>query len=184
MRRPRCSAGKGKYAKLTWDENQTQLAFLSDRDDAAAKQPKWKLYRWDRQAPAATVLVSGDMPGFRKEFVISDKGTLSFSKDGTRVFFACAPPPPEKKDDAADAPADDTKAVVDLWSYKDDYIQPIQKVRAERDRNRTFTAAYLIPERKIVQLGDARAGDGHAFGERAMGDGVGRPRIPRAGRLR
>ena len=148
------AAGKGKYAKLTWDENQTQAVFLSDRDDAAAKQPKWKLYRWDRQSPAATVLVSGDMPGFRKEFVISDKGPLSFSKDGTRVFFACAPPAPEKKDDAADAPADDTKAVVDLWSYKDDYIQPIQKVRAERDRNRTFTAAYLIPERKIVHLGD------------------------------
>ena len=147
--------GKGKYAKLTWDENQTQMVFLSDRDDAAAKQPKWKLYRWDRQAPAASVLVSADMPGFRKEFVISDKGTLSFSKDGTRVFFACAPPAPEKKDAAADAPADDTKAVVDLWSYKDDYIQPIQKVRAERDRNRTFTAAYLIPEHKIVQLADS-----------------------------
>jgi dipeptidyl aminopeptidase/acylaminoacyl peptidase len=146
--------GKGKYAKLTFDENQTQLAFLSDRDDATAKQPKWKLYGWDRKAASASVLVSGDMPGFRKEFAISDKGTVSFSKDGTRVFFACAPPPPEKKDDA-DAPADDTKAVVDLWSYKDDYIQPIQKVRADRDRNRTFTAAYLIPERKIVQLADA-----------------------------
>ena len=146
-------AGKGKYAKLTWDENQTQLAFLSDRDDAASKQPKLKLYQWDRKSAAASVLVSGDMAGFRKEFAISDKGTLSFSKDGTRVFFACAPPLPEKKDDA-DAAPDDTKAVVDLWSYKDDYIQPIQKVRADRDRNRTFTAAYLIPERKIVQLAD------------------------------
>ena len=83
-----------------------------------------------------------------------------------------------------DAPADDTKAVVDLWSYKDDYIQPMQKVRAERDRNRTFTAAYLIPERKIVQLGRYRAGDRDAFGERAMGDGVGRSRIPCDCRLR
>jgi dipeptidyl aminopeptidase/acylaminoacyl peptidase len=149
------AGGKGKYARLTWDENQTQLAFLSDRDDSAASQPKWKLYRWERQAPAASVLAAGDMPGFRKEFVISDKGALSFSRDGKRLFFACAPPAPEKKPDAADAPADDSKAVVDLWSYKDDYIQPIQKVRAERDRNRTFTAAYLIPERKIVQLGDS-----------------------------
>ncbi|MCU1236565.1 MAG: peptidase prolyl oligopeptidase active site domain protein [Candidatus Solibacter sp.] len=146
-------AGKGKYAKLIFDENQTLLAFLSDRDDAAAKQPKFKLYLWDRKAPAASVLVSGDMPGFRKEFAISDKGNLSFNKEGTRVFFACAPPPPEKKDEA-DAPADDTKAVVDLWSYKDDYIQPMQKVRAERDRNRTFIAAYLIPEHKIIQLAD------------------------------
>ena len=147
--------GKGKYAKLTWDENQTQVAFLSDRDDAAAKQPKFKLYGWDRKAPTASVLVSGDMPGFRKELAISDKGTLSFSKDGTRVYFACAPPPPEKKEEAADAPVDENKAVVDLWSYKDDYIQPMQKVRAERDRNRTFTAAYLIPEKKIVQLADS-----------------------------
>ena len=150
--------GKGKYAKLTWDENQAQLAFLSDRDDAAAKQPKWKVFRWERQAAAASVLASADMPGFRKELVISDKGNLSFSRDGTRVFFGCAPPAPEKKDDAADASTDD-KAVVDLWNYKDDYIQPIQKVRAERDRNRTFTAAYLIPEHKLVQLADATLAD-------------------------
>ncbi len=81
-------AGKGKYIKLTWDENQTELAFLSSHDDADAKQPKWKLYGWDRQAPAASVLASSETPGFRKEFAISDKGNLSFSKDGTRVFFA------------------------------------------------------------------------------------------------
>src|ERR1035437_5029653 len=81
-------AGKGKYAKLTWDENQTELAFLSDRDDAT---PTWKVYRWDRQAGAAEQVASSDTPGFRKEFAISDKGNLSFSKDGTRGFFFCCP---------------------------------------------------------------------------------------------
>ncbi|HEY8204418.1 MAG TPA: hypothetical protein VIF81_06810, partial [Pyrinomonadaceae bacterium] len=30
-------AGKGKYQKLTWDEEQTELAFISDRDDQEAK---------------------------------------------------------------------------------------------------------------------------------------------------
>jgi dipeptidyl aminopeptidase/acylaminoacyl peptidase len=145
-------AGKGKYQKLTWDENQTQMVFLSDRDDAASKPPKQKLYRWDRLG-AAVELVSAATPGFRAGFVISDKGTLSFSKDGSRVFFGVAPPAEQKKEEA-DAAADD-KAVVDLWSYTDDYIQPIQKVRAARDRDRTFTAAYLIPEKKVVQLADA-----------------------------
>src|ERR1035438_6092393 len=57
--------GKGKYSKLTVDENQTELAFLSDRDDAAARQPKWKVYRWDRQASAAAELVSDQTPGLR-----------------------------------------------------------------------------------------------------------------------
>ncbi|MBS1859442.1 MAG: S9 family peptidase [Acidobacteria bacterium] len=143
--------GKGKYDKLTWDEAQTQLAFLSDRDDAASKQPKWKLYRWDRKAGAAAAIAGADSPGFRKEFAVSDNGNLTFSKDGTRVFFGVAPAQPEKK---ADDTPEDEKAVVDLWSYKDEYIQPIQKVRAARDRNRTYTAAYLIPEEKVVQLGD------------------------------
>ncbi|MDR3698529.1 MAG: prolyl oligopeptidase family serine peptidase [Candidatus Sulfopaludibacter sp.] len=146
-------AGKGKYLKLTWDEKQTELAFLSSHDDADAKQPKWKLYGWDRQSPAAAELVSAATPGLRAGFAISDKGNLSFSKDGTRLFFGCAIPAPVKPD-AAESSTDD-KAVVDLWSYKDDYIQPIQKVRATRDRDRTFTASYSISGHKLVQLADA-----------------------------
>ena len=177
-------AGKGKYAKLTWDENQTQLAFLSDRDDAAAKQPKWKLYQWDRKSPAATVLVSGDMPGFRKEFAISDKGALEFLQGRHARVLRLRAAAAGKEGRWAEAAADDNKAVVDLWSYKDDYIQPIQKVRADRDRNRTFTAAYLIPERKIVQLGRCEAGDGDALGEPAVGAGFRRPRVPCDGGLR
>ncbi|MBZ5726285.1 MAG: prolyl oligopeptidase family serine peptidase [Acidobacteriia bacterium] len=151
--------GKAKYLKLTWDEKQTQLAFLSNRGDPN-KPPTWKVFHWVRTTGVAHPLVSAEMLGFRKEFVISDKGNLSFSRDGTRVFFGCAPPgPPEKKDDAAADASTDDKAVVDLWSYKDDYIQPIQKVRATRDRDRTFTAAYLIPERRLVQLGDTELAD-------------------------
>jgi dipeptidyl aminopeptidase/acylaminoacyl peptidase len=146
--------GKGKYSKLTFDESQTQMAFLSDRDDAAAKQPKWKIYRWDRKGPAAEA-VSSQTPGLENGFAISDKGALSFSRDGSRLFFGVAVPglEPKPEADSADASTDD-KAVVDLWSYKDEYLQPVQKLRATRDRDRTFTAAYLIPEHKLVQLAD------------------------------
>jgi dipeptidyl aminopeptidase/acylaminoacyl peptidase len=144
-------AGKGKYGRLTWDENQTELAFLSDRDDSAAKDPKWKVYLWDRKAPAATELASVQSPGFRQGFIVNDRAPISFSKDGARLFFGCAPPAATRDSAAADT---EDKAIFDLWHYNDDYIQPIQKVRAERDRNRSFTAAYLILERKLVQLGD------------------------------
>jgi len=146
------ASGKGKYSRITWDEKQQRMAFLSDKDDAAAKQPKWKLYLWDRQAPAASEAVSAATPGFKQEYVLSDKGNLSFSRDGSRLLFGVAPPHPDKKE--ADDTPDDDKAHVELWSYKDDYIVPIQKVHAERDRNRTFTAAYLLNEKKVVQLAD------------------------------
>lgn len=134
---------KGKFAKLTWDENQDRLAFVSDGG---------KLYLWDRNSTAATEVASADTSGIRKGFVISDAGNVAFSKDGQHVFFGCAPAPKAdvKKDDT---PADE-KVSVDLWSWKDDYIQPMQKVRATSDRTRSYRAVYHIADKKLLQLAD------------------------------
>ena len=145
--------GKGKYQRLTWDEDNTQLAFISDRDDAEAKQPKFKLYHWNRKDPQAAEIVSRQTDGFRQDFVISDKGSLSFSLDGSRLFFGTAPPQEPEKSADDETPADE-KVLVDLWHWKDDYIQPIQKIRAEQDRNKSYRAVYNFNDKKFVQLGD------------------------------
>jgi dipeptidyl aminopeptidase/acylaminoacyl peptidase len=158
-------AGKGKYQKLTWDEEQTELAFISDKDDAEAKQPKFKVYLWNRSSGAmdgqashrlanvANEIVSIGTPGFRKDFVVSEKANLSFSLDGSHLFLGAAPPPEPEKNPDEGIPADE-KVNVDLWHWKDDYIQPIQKVRAEQERNRSYRAVYLTKEKKFVQLAD------------------------------
>lgn len=143
--------GKGKYSKLTWDDKQTQMAFISDRDDTAATQPKFKLYHWQRNAATAAEIVSTASANFRQGWVVSDKGNLSFSLDGAKVFLGVAPEPEAEKED--DTPADE-KVVADLWHYKDDYIQPMQKVRAEQEKNRSYRAVYHIKEKKYVQLAD------------------------------
>jgi dipeptidyl aminopeptidase/acylaminoacyl peptidase len=209
-------SGKGKYQKLTWDEEQTELAFISDRDDQAAKQPKFKVYMWERASgvpiasagstpsstgssptvregsggnptvregsggnptvregsggnptvregaknhatapPVATEIVSNSSPGFRKDFVVSDKANLSFSLDGSRLFLGASPPPEPEKNADENIPADE-KVLVDLWHWKDDYIQPIQKVRAEQERQRSYRAAYDVKARKFVQLADEK----------------------------
>jgi dipeptidyl aminopeptidase/acylaminoacyl peptidase len=149
-------AGKGKYSRLTWDENQTQLAFASDKDDAAAKQPKIKLYYWKRgEAAKAAEIVANNVAGFRSDFVISDRAGINFSQDGSKLFLGAAPPPePEKDPNAADDTED--KVVADLWHYKDDYIQPMQKVRAPQDANRSYRAVYHLKEKKFVQLADEK----------------------------
>ena len=145
-------SGKGKYTKLTFDENQTQMAFFSDKDDAAAKPPKVKVYRWDRKAPA-TELISSTTPGFKPGFGLVDRSALSFSRDGSRLYLGVAIPAPEV-DPKAEADAADDKAVVDVWSYKDEYLQSAQKVRATRDRDRTYSATFIIPEHRLIQLAD------------------------------
>lgn len=146
-------SGAGKYSKFTWDEKQTQLAFISDKDDAAAKQPKFKVYQWVRTAPAAIEVVSTATTGFRPEFVVSDKGSLSFSYDGTRLFLSNAPPP-DPEPDPNNAIPDEEKVTVDLWHWKDDYIQAMQKVRAILDRERSYRGVWHFNEQKFVQLAD------------------------------
>ena len=85
------------------------------------------------KSPTATELVSAATPGFRKDFVISENGNLSFSKDGTQSTSA---PRRQRRRRRPTIDPTEEKAVVDLWSYKDDYLQPHQKLRAARDRNR------------------------------------------------
>lgn len=164
-------SGAGKYVKLTLDEKQKELAFLSDRDDVAAR-PKadgpgenskekrqgpaqFKLYLWTRGAAKAVELVSNQTPGFREGYQISERGNIAFSRDGQRIFFGSAPPTPAEKDVATATSEDDGKVHADLWHWKDDYIQPMQKVRAEADRRRTYSTVYHLPEKKLVQLADS-----------------------------
>ena len=146
-------SGKGKYQKLTWDEDNTQIAFISDKEDAAAKQPKFRVYHWNLKDPQATEIVSVTSAGFAKDLVVSERANLNFSLDGSRLFLGSAPPPEPEKNPDEEIPADE-KVLVDLWHWKDDYVQPIQKVRAEQDRNRSYRGVYDIQAKKFVQLAD------------------------------
>jgi dipeptidyl aminopeptidase/acylaminoacyl peptidase len=145
-------AGKGKYTKLTWDEKQSEVAFVSDRDNPADSQSRFQLYRWVRGSSAAAEVASASSAGFPSGWVISDKGPITFSMDGARLFFGTAPAPePEGEDEDA---SNDDKVVADLWSWRDDYIQPMQKVRAEMERSRTYRAVVNLADKSFVQLAD------------------------------
>lgn len=145
-------SGKGKYQGLTWDEKQQRLAFYSDHDAASERQPTFKIYFWDRGAEKADVAVAADKTGFRSGWTVAERGSLSFSKDGKRLFFNAAP----KRAARLTAPADgdEGKAVADLWHWKDDNVQPMQKVRAEQERSRSYRAAYDMAADKVIQLAD------------------------------
>jgi dipeptidyl aminopeptidase/acylaminoacyl peptidase len=151
--------GKGKYVKLTWDREQTQAALMSDRDDialnAATKQPKFKLYRWSR---ADTIAVAAEIRldaanGAPTNMQLSDKGSLAFSRDGKKLYVPLAPPPKPPRDEDLAPPAEE-RVVADLWRWNDDYVQPIQKVRAVQERNRTYRGVWDIVSKRYTQLAD------------------------------
>jgi acetyl esterase/lipase len=80
---------------------------------------------------------------------VSDKGPLSFSRDGKRLFLPVAPP---SQQSPADAASSGDKVLMDLWRWNDDQVQPMQKVRASQERNRTYRGVWHIAAQKYVQL--------------------------------
>jgi hypothetical protein len=83
--------GKGHYTRFTWDQAQQRAAFLSDRDDAAARQPKFKTYLWQRTGAAPVEIVSAATAGFKPGYAIADRGPIRFSRDGSRLFLRQRP---------------------------------------------------------------------------------------------
>ena len=161
-------AGKGHYAKPTWDREQKELAFFSDRDDTASHPAKYKVYGWARGTATPAELISNATPGFHEGFVVFERGPISFSRDGSRLFVSCAPAslvaeaestPPASAAAGPGAPlpatADNSdKVIADLWRWNDDYIQPMQKVRLAQEKARSYRAVYSFAEKKFVQLAD------------------------------
>ena len=147
--------GKGRYSRLTWDRKQERMVFLSDRDDAAGKPPAYKVYTWDRKQAAAAELASSATAGLQKGYGIAERGALRFSRDGSRLFLGVSVPRPAREPaDETAAAATDERVQADLWHWKDDHIQPMQKVRAEQERNRSYRAMWNFSAGKLVQLGD------------------------------
>lgn len=142
-------SGKGIYSKLTWNEKQTRLAFVSDIGEAG--RPQVSLGLWDRQTSGPVERLTATTTGFPSGRAISDKATLGFSIDGERLFFGLTNIPTPVP---AGAPTSEEKVVADLWHWKDDFIQPMQKVRASQERNRSYRAVWHISGQRMVPLAD------------------------------
>lgn len=179
-------SGAGHYKQLRFDEEGRQLAFVTNRDhlavtaaakrkaaedkakasdksaksaDAKAEETKpdakpeatpFKLFLWKAGAESASVLVSGDTAGMPSGWTPSEHAALSFSKDGQRLFLGTAELPAAEPKDAPEP------VKVDLWHWKDPELQSAQKVKAERERARSYRAVVHlgtdVDQARFVQL--------------------------------
>jgi dipeptidyl aminopeptidase/acylaminoacyl peptidase len=143
--------GEGIYKTATFDEDGEQVAFLSNRDDYQADQSAFNLYHWRAgQAEASQVATEGSA-GIPQDWWVSEHGDVDFSENGRRLFFGTAPrPEPEPEEETPEW----EKVEVDIWSWKDPLLQPMQLVQRERELNRTYQAVVHLNNGQIVQLAD------------------------------
>jgi len=164
--------GAGAYKHMNFDEAGRQLAFVSNRDDLAKKHAEteksgrknadaekaeksdkaekeitaFNLYYWRAGDSEAKSIVTAETAGLPAGWLPSEHASLSFSKDGQRLFFGTAE---LAKADPKDAPE---PFKVDLWHWKDPELQSMQKVRVEKEKQRSYKAVFHIAEQRLVQL--------------------------------
>jgi dienelactone hydrolase len=151
------------------DESGKQLAFIAERDSSAKSLQKfYKLYYHKDGADSAVLLVQRNTSGMPNQYTISENAqAISFSKSGNRLFFGTAPILPVK-----DTLTPDFERVsVDVWHYKDDYLQPLQLRNLQQDLNKAYMARFDFDKGAMVQIGtpafriiqSTNEGDGAVF---------------------
>jgi dipeptidyl aminopeptidase/acylaminoacyl peptidase len=149
-------SGKGHYKSLAFDDAGRQLAFLSDQAEYDEPVSPYRLYYWKvpstrsgaADAPASE-LVSAATPGIPQGLVVSEHAAPRFSRDGARLYLGTGRPPDPPADPNTRAPQ---PIAVDVWSWNDPLLQPMQRVRADQERQRSYRAVVHLADKRFVQL--------------------------------
>lgn len=124
------ASGDGKYVKLAADDAGKRFAFVKDA----------ALMTWTAGQGAAAQAATG----------VSPYPNLTFSADGDRLYYGMPVRPEPARNNSTEE-----QAGFDLWHYRDDFIQPMQRVRAKQERERSYRWVYSFNDQKAVALSDA-----------------------------
>lgn len=143
--------GNGTYHNLVFDEDGKQLAFAAEKNPERAQVKPYKLYYYNTAKDTADIIAGPGLPGMSEKWAVSGDGEIHFSKNGGSLFFGTTPIPKPIDTTIVDFEV----AKLDIWNYKDDYLQPQQLKNLQRDLKRSYLAVtYPKENKKTIQLGD------------------------------
>jgi len=154
---------KGTYKGFIFDEDSEHLVFLGENSPEKKEIKDYNIYYNSLTLDTAQVLVENIFPGMPAKWAISGDGKLTFSKDGDKLFFGIAPVKKEKDTTLVDF----EHAKLDIWGYKDDYLQPMQLKNADKESKRSYLTYIDIfnSDPKIVPLTDVKLPDASIINE-------------------
>jgi len=143
--------GGNDFKSFSIDKNGYQIAFLAERDSSYKSLQKfYKLWYWKNGDKEASVLADKFTVGMKANWAISENSLPKFSQSGKRVYIGTAPVKPIR--DTSLIEMDLVK--LDIWHYKDDYLQPYQLRMADQENKRSYLAMIDLASRKFMQLAD------------------------------
>jgi dipeptidyl aminopeptidase/acylaminoacyl peptidase len=143
-------SGRVTYKNLVADKAGEQLAFVSSQDSTGKDIRYFQLRHWVAKDNKTRVLADTSYKGMPAKWMVSEHAQLGFSDKGDRLFFGTFPRPTQYEKDSTKL--DEEKVSLDVWTYRDPLIQPMQLKQLEREQKRSFLAVYDLKSKRIVQL--------------------------------
>ena len=162
------SRGGNEFKNFAMTDDGRQVAYVAERDSSAkALQKFYRVWYFKEGMDSAEFLFDKNSVGMEQGMTVSENGSLGFSKTGKRLFFGTAPIQPPKDTTLVDI----DKVSVDIWNYKDDYLQTVQLNRLQTDLKKTYLAVYDFTDSSVKQLESEKIptvfqtneGDGETF---------------------
>lgn len=149
--------GKGNFKSFLFNEESEYLVFLGERSPDKKEVKDFNIYYSSPRLDTAQILVDNKISSMPETWALSGDGRLSFSKDGNKLYFGIAPVKKPKDTTLVDF----EHAKLDVWGYKDDYLQPMQLKNLDNDLKRSYLSVIEVfsSDPKIIPLSDNRLRD-------------------------
>ncbi len=149
--------GKGSAKKLSTDKTGGIVSFVYSSDTSRVKvYDLWMSMNFQ----LAKKIVDRSDAAMPADWAVSENGNITYSEDGTRIYFGTSRKPVKQPEDTL---LEDEKYKLDIWSWDDDILQPMQKKQLEEENKRTYMAVYSINNNKMLQLADTLMPNLRAF---------------------
>lgn len=126
---------EGDFSQLSFDDEGNQLAFVGTSSAQNDLVKLYQLYYFNFKTNKKEIVTNENVQ-MKKNWVVSENRFPIFSKNGKQLYFGVAPKP-IAKDTAMIA---NDHAVVDIWNYKDDYLQTVQLKELRNDLKKSYAA--------------------------------------------
>lgn len=145
-------SSEGVIKQTVLDKKGTRLAFLLSKDTADVKNYELFVGEQDKVKP----FNESSIKGLPKGWLPSENQDIYFSDNSKRMYFGTAEAEViHEKDTLLNA----ERERLDIWSWTDAELQPMQKVNVKKDQKKTYLAVYDFEKNKAIQLADTLVSD-------------------------
>ena len=136
----RISNEEAEYKSLRFDEAGEQLVYLATTDTSKVEQKVFDVRYFKNGADSAVVLAKTSTVTLPDNWIFNENSSPYFSKNGERIILGSAPKQATKDTTIVDFEV----ASLDIWNWKDPYIQPQQLNRLSNELKRTYTGVIQL----------------------------------------